>query len=464
MIMNIENISLSVNGKHLVSIPEWKLEEGKMYGLSGQTGIGKSTIGKWLADVKPVYWNVESPNDTFTSISESVPIAGDTILSGVDHPLYLLQDAYQIFNPYVSILTHLKDVWKNQTHRTVFKNFNEIYEALAELGITDPESLITRKVHQISQGEAQRMAFVLGFIRPAPLRIYDEIFSNVDAKASVKMLSFLRAFCKRSQTSVILISHETDLIADFLDELYEIEKNILREVSIKTTKSLTSKTPKVYPPLITISELIVPAFKTTPNRNILCQLPEFSVGLSETVGIYGSSGVGKTTLLKGLLSEHELSWKECRISNMTQASSYNRLWELDIRYLPQSAGSAFNPICILSTSIREIQSVHKIDMEEILRLLGLFGLNRDHMNKYPHELSGGEIQRMGIISVLLGDPDLLMLDESFSSVDQATRQVIWSVLITEQKRKSFSLLVVSHDVVWLRENMNRVYELTAGEL
>ncbi len=464
MIMNIENISLSVHGKHLVTIPEWKLEEGKMYGLFGQTGIGKSTIGKWLAHVEPVYWDVEKRNETITSNSEPLSNGNDSNSSIVAPPLYLLQDAYQIFNPYVSILAHFKDVWKNQSHQTVLENFNEVYEILSDLGIDDPRSLITRKVHQVSQGEAQRMAFVLGFIRPASLRIYDEIFSNVDTKASVDMLSFLRKFCTKYQTSAIVISHETDLIADFMDELYEIDKGILRRVSIQLTNSVPSKTPINYPPIITIYEVVVPAFRSTSNRNILCQLPEFSIGLFESVGIHGPSGVGKTTFLKGLLGEHKLSWNECMITSNSENKTYKHLKDLDIRYLPQSSGSAFNPIRSLGSSIREIQSVHKIDNEEVERLLELFGLEPDYMKKFPHELSGGEIQRMGIISLLLGNPDLLLLDESFSSIDQTTRQTIWSVLVTEQKRKSFALLVVSHDVVWLRENMNRVYELTSGHI
>lgn len=464
MIMNIENVSLSINGKHLVSIPEWKLEEGKMYGLFGQTGIGKSTIGKWMAGVEPVYWDVERIDKRLSTHSDPALFENDLNSSIAGSPLYLLQDAYQIFNPYVSILTHLKDVWGNQTHQPVFKNFNEIYEVLSEIGITDPGSLIKRKVHQVSQGEAQRMAFVLGLIRPAPLRIYDEVFSNVDDVASVEMLSFLRNFCEKSQTSVIIISHETDLIAGFMDEFYEIDKGILKRVSIQPTNSIPPKAIINYPPLITIYELFVPSFKYSTDGEILCHLPEFSMGRSETVGIYGSSGIGKTTLLKGLLSEHDLIWKECKISSNIQIRTYNHLWDMDIRYLPQSVGSAFNPISSLNTSIREIQSVHKINDEEILRLLELFELKADHLKKFPHELSGGEIQRMGIISVLLGDPDLIMLDESFSSVDQTTRQAIWSVLISEQKQKGFALLVVSHDVQWLRENMNRVYELTSGGL
>ena len=95
----------------------------------------------------------------------------------------------------------------------------------------------------------------------------------------------------------------------------------------------------------------------------------------------------------------------------------------------------------------------------MIELLTAFGLTEQQLDSYPSMLSGGEIQRLGVISVMLGQPDLVMLDESFSSVDDVTRDSIWSVVKKLQSEKEFAVLVVSHDTQWLQVKMNRVYEV-----
>ncbi len=455
MIVEIDHVSLAVDGKQLVYIPEWKIEPGKLYGLVGDTGSGKSTIGKWLANVEPVYWEVTEN----IMHQGDIPMSSGCEKTGDGAPLYLLQDAYKVFNPYIPILTHFKDIWKNHSHRTSINNFDEIFEILTNLGIRNPKVLIRRKVHQISQGEAQRLAFVLGLIRMASLRIYDEAFSNVDVEASKKMLVFLRKFCDRTHSSAILISHEISLIEGFIEPIYVIEDGQLTRMVPRPEEQALDKRFSTHTPLLEIHSLQIPGYTSGPKgKEVLCELPVFKIGQGEVVGLYGDSGIGKTTLLKGLLGEHPISWDECIIKEGNKGSDMG-LEALDIRYLPQSVVSAFNPAYPLRDSISEILSVYQSEDQDVTLLMELFGLDKAYLDKFPEELSGGEIQRIGIITVLLGKPDLILLDESFASLDQATRETIWGALMQKQRDKLFSLLVVSHDVNWLSANMNRVYEL-----
>ena len=85
-----------------------------------------------------------------------------------------------------------------------------------------------------------------------------------------------------------------------------------------------------------------------------------------------------------------------------------------------------------------------------------FGLDPVLADRYPEEVSGGEIQRFGVISVLLGRPDLILFDESFSAVDFAVREKIWAGIREYRERLGFSVIVVSHDRRWLQRNMDRV--------
>lgn len=459
MLIDIQNVSLSIHGEPLVYIPEWKLKGGKIYGLTGKTGSGKSTIGKWLGRIEPVYWEVK--RGKLTNQGRESEIMKNPVAEGAT--LYLLQDAYQIFNPYVPVIRHFRDIWKNCGDASSIQSFDEIPEILKSLGIPDPKSLMKRKAGAVSQGEAQRLAFVLGFIRHASLRIYDEVFSNVDDPSSRRMLDFLRDFCERSGTTAVVISHEDELLRVYTKDIFMIRDGVIQPAEAKRPLAPTTHREMTSPPLLTIRDLSVPAHRSRGrNHKILCILPALTIYPGGRVGLFGSSGLGKTTLLKGLLGEHELTWSECNISSGD--SSYGTgLRDLDIRYLPQSVVSAFNPASTLRKSIREIQEVQDIADREIELYLELFGLQTSHLDQYPSGLSGGEIQRMGIISVLPGSPDIILLDESFSSVDEDTRETIWSVLKSLQQKQKFAILVVSHDVKWLRANMDQVYEvLKAG--
>lgn len=453
MLVQVKSGQIIVNDQVLVSIPQWELERGKVYGVTGVTGSGKSTIGKWLAQVEPVYWKVSG------RVQKPEVQSYETNDPSGESPLYLLQDAYKIFNPYVSILTHFRDLWRSHAAFSALRNFEEVFEILTEVGVKNPEVLVRYRVHQISQGEAQRCAFVLGLIRSASLRIYDEVFSNVDLEASRKMLGFLHRFCKRTHTSVLVISHETELIRDYANELFAITDRQLHRMVLPARAFAPETIPGNFLPLLSMTAVRVPGYgKRSGRKKWLSTLAAFDIGQGEVVGIHGVSGVGKTTFLKGLLGEHPLPRESCHITTWDGGSTTD-LRGLDIRYLPQSVASSFNPAVPLRVSIREIQAVRKVSDEEVALLMAKFGLDPGFLDRFADELSGGEIQRMGIIATLLGSPDLLLLDESFSSLDYETRVSIWDVLRQEQKSYFFSLLVVSHDTSWLGQIANRVYEL-----
>lgn len=447
-LLKIRDLSFFTGNELLFRIPEWTLHKGEFVLLSGPTGGGKTTLAKWLSGQLPDYCRTEGAGlEIYTHFRET------------HRPLYLLQDAYTIFNPYVSIGRHLGDVWQAQKEGSAFRSRDEILEFLRRSGLHPDPSFLRRKVHQISQGEAQRCALILSLIRPSGLLILDEVFSNVDFSARLLMMDILRDWQKRTGLTVLFISHDIEFASSYVSASYTIEDRIMTE-NVKQPIKMPETKPVLRPNavLLEIRELQVfePGFSRQKERKLLWSMARFYCLRGECLGFTGASGMGKTTFLLDLAGAWKnTTWEQLLIEGKESQPPFERGFP-DVRYLPQSVVSAFNPVRKIRKSVEEIRKAHGASRQELDWLMDAFQLNPALANRYPEEVSGGEMQRFGVISVLLGRPDLILFDESFSAVDFAVREKIWEVIREYQARLGFSVIVVSHDERWLERNMDRV--------
>lgn len=467
MEVKIEDLRFFQKKAELLLIPEWSVRSGETYLLSGPTGCGKSTFAKWLAGRATEYAEAD-----FTAGKIGIDLYSDensfleSFLNQLN-PLYLLQDAYTIFNPYRSVGRHIRDVWSHQRKHSFFRNEEEIFDLLQQVGIEPSKVFLRRKAHQISQGEAQRVALILGLIRPSRFLILDEIFSNVDRRFSSQMMEMLTEWQKRTGMTIFFISHNIGFFAPHINGHFKIMEGRLKQVDHMGTdrpnRPLMVGSPDDERNLLYIKNLRVPAPGKQGDQRTLWSSEEFYCGERERVGISGISGIGKTTFLLGLMGERRLEWEEMYIhGKILKRNSPDQSLPLDIRYLLQSVVSAFNPVQTIKKSLREIQKVHKVSDSELEKLIFDFDLGMNLQDKYPGEVSGGEIQRFGVLSLLMGQPDIILFDESFSSVDSETRELIWELILQQQREKGFALITVSHDVEWLYTVMDRCVFLGDG--
>lgn len=447
-LLKIRNLSFFTGDELLFYIPKWTLHKKEFVLLSGPTGSGKTTLAKWLSGQPPGYYRVvDAENDAYIRFRE------------MHQPLYLLQDPYTIFNPYVSVGRHLDDVWQAQKAVSAFRSRDEILEFLRRVGLHPEPSFLRRKVHQISQGEAQRCALILSLIRPSGLLILDEVFSNVDFSTRLLMMDVLREWQERTDLTVMFISHDIEFTAPYVSASYTIEdrtmtKNVKLPMKLPETKPyLLSRSP-----LFEIRELQVfePGSSRRKERKMLWSMARFYCFRGECLGLTGASGIGKTTFLLDLAGAWKnTTWKQLFVEGKESEPPFGGGGP-DVRYLPQSVVSAFNPVRKIRKSVEEVRKAHGATRQELEWLMDAFGLDPVLADRYPEEVSGGEIQRFGVISVLLGRPDLILFDESFSAVDFAVREKIWAGIREYRERLGFSVIVVSHDRRWLQRNMDRV--------
>lgn len=176
----------------------------------------------------------------------------------------------------------------------------------------------------------------------------------------------------------------------------------------------------------------------------------FEVKENEIFGIVGESGSGKTTLSRGVLSL--LKNTEGNVVLNGKSTSFMTKKEIseNIQMIFQSPIASFNPHYTIAHSLREAAKVHKIDKDEysnrINELMEHTGLTESMSERYPSQLSGGQLQRFAICRALLLQPKILIADEAVSALDVSIQSGILNLLLYLRKQLSLTIIFISHDL------------------
>ena len=194
-----------------------------------------------------------------------------------------------------------------------------------------------------------------------------------------------------------------------------------------------------------------------------------TVDQGEAVGLMGGSGSGKSTLAKILLrliaaDSGKIFFAGDDITNL----SGRRLkkFRQAVQFIPQRPESFLDPMLTLGQSLYEPFAIfsRSADKERILKLLDLVKLNKEILNRYPHQVSGGEIQRICIARAMLLEPRLLILDEPTSMLDVSVQAQILQLLKQIRQEREIAYLYISHDPQLAEWLCDRILVIKNGRL
>lgn len=189
----------------------------------------------------------------------------------------------------------------------------------------------------------------------------------------------------------------------------------------------------------------------------------------EAVALMGGSGSGKSTLARILL--RLLSCDSGKIyfqgQNITQATGKDlSIFRRNVQFISQRPESFLDPRQTLGSSLREAFIVFNLpyDEEKIKEMLDLVKLNAELLQRYPHQVSGGEIQRICLVRALLLEPKLLILDEPTSMLDISVQAQILHLLRDIRQEKQLAYLFITHDKQLAKWLCDRVLHIDQGQL
>jgi peptide/nickel transport system ATP-binding protein len=199
----------------------------------------------------------------------------------------------------------------------------------------------------------------------------------------------------------------------------------------------------------------------------------FTVHQKEIVGILGESGSGKSTIAKMILKilrpdKGSIIYRERDAWKIEDREYYKR-----VQGVFQDPFSSFNPRRIVSDIFRDvlanytgIRITSDKELADILNpVLSKVGLSaRDIAGKYPHEFSGGQLQRLSIARALLVGPELIVADEPVSMVDASTRIDILNIFIDLKELEGVSSIIIGHDLSLANYVSDKVIVLYKGQV
>jgi oligopeptide transport system ATP-binding protein len=198
----------------------------------------------------------------------------------------------------------------------------------------------------------------------------------------------------------------------------------------------------------------------------------FDLCQGETLGIVGESGSGKSTLSRAVIRLVQASGGEAVwFGRDIQKLNSHELLALrkDIQMVFQDPLASLDPRMTAGAIIAEPLLTHeKIGKAErtqrVISMMEKVGLSASMINKYPHEFSGGQCQRIGIARALITNPKLVICDEAVSALDVSIRAQVINLLMDLQKELGISMLFISHDIAVVRHIAQRVLVLYLGEV
>jgi oligopeptide/dipeptide ABC transporter ATP-binding protein len=192
----------------------------------------------------------------------------------------------------------------------------------------------------------------------------------------------------------------------------------------------------------------------------------------ETVGLVGESGCGKSTAGRTILRMYEATSGEVLFEGKN-VFKYSRR-ELNkvrrqMQMIFQDPYASLNPRMTIEDIIGEPLDIHKIvtgtgRKKRIEELLGLVGLNSEHMNRFPHEFSGGQRQRIGIARALAMEPKFIVCDEPISSLDVSIQAQVVNLLKELQKKMGLTYLFIAHDLSMVKYISDRILVMYLGNM
>ncbi|QKC92375.1 ABC transporter ATP-binding protein [Mesorhizobium sp. NZP2234] len=462
-----------------------KLEKGRVLGLIGESGAGKSTIG--LASLGYGRGGVRITRGEVLLNGRNILAGGVSGLRKVrgNKVCYVAQSAAAAFNPALRLMEQV--IESALLHRVATRAEAE-RRAMAlfkKLGLPNPETIGRRYPHQVSGGQLQRVMTAMALCSEPDLIVFDEPTTALDVTTQIDVLAAIKDAIRDTGVAALYITHDLSVVAQVSDEIMVLRhgkmvehgetRQIIEAPRTEYTKALVSVRS------IEHQEKRPAACPVLEVRNItaaygghvkVLQDVSIEVHPGQTLAVVGESGSGKSTLARaitGLLppTSGMITFAGRTLTPRLAERSTDDLRELQMIY--QMADVAMNPRQTVGTIVgRPLEFYFGMRGRErddrVAELLDEIEMGEGFVDRYPAELSGGQKQRVCIARALAAGPKLIICDEVTSALDPLVADGILKLLLRLQKIEDVAYLFITHDLATVKAIADSIAVMYQGRV
>lgn len=499
-LLKLEHVSVAFTSKkeQLTAVRDvsFSLGEGETLALVGASGCGKSVLCKSIVKLLPPSGRI---------------CAGYVRANGADITRYgeremrrlrgsffsmIFQEPMTALNPSMTIGAQIGEAVRRREGKLSGEQVHARVLKLMELvGIAKAKDRCEMYPYHFSGGMRQRAVLAIALAARPRVLLADEPTTALDVTVQAQILDLLKYLQQTLGMAMLFVTHDLRVAARVADRIAVMEDGGVAECAAagqifdapqhSYTKRLLSAMPDSLPKkeqtalggdaLLSLSHVT----KQFPLNKKSCFSAVEDVSLDirkgEIFGLVGGSGSGKSTLARCVMNVYEPTFGEIfyagsSISFASKTREEKRFLQANRQIIFQDCTSSLNQRMKVKDIVAEPMRISRVKPKrgsvyaEAAFQLKYAGLSEDFMERYPASLSGGQRQRVAIARALSMEPQLLVADEPFASLDVETQAGIAELFLHLQKEHGFTFLLIAHDLSMVRLLCDRIGVMHEGRL
>jgi microcin C transport system ATP-binding protein len=501
LLLDVKQLRVAFGANVVVHGADFTIAPGEKLALVGESGSGKTVTAlsllRLVADASVSGQQLFHSRQGWVDLS-TLPQRELRAIRGQEIAM-IFQEPMTALNPLFTVGEQIAEVLQLKEGLLRGEAWSQAVRLLGDTGIPEPERRAASYPHQLSGGQRQRAMIAMALACKPALLLADEPTTALDVTLRAQILDLLAELQRKNGMAVLLITHDLNLVRSFADRVavmesgHIVEQGPVAEVFDRPRHPYTRKLIDSRPsrdvasappdsPAVMRGEGVRVSYPVPiagmrgwfrRGSFLAVQGADFEVPAGQTLGVIGESGSGKSTLALAALGLLPLSGRlEVAGGHWSRDRQANLALRRAVQVVFQDPFSSLSPRMTVEDIVGEGLRVHAPGLnvaqrrQQVLQTLASVGITPERfpglLQRYPHEFSGGQRQRLAIARALIVEPRLLVLDEPTSALDVTIQKQVLQLLQALQRERGLAYLLITHDVDVVRAMAHRVIVMKDG--